>query len=276
MNTHADAATAFSPTSTAVYVNGQYQNHTITVNGRTLVKLRALTDPAWLVFAYDSKTHTVMFHTKDNSKIVYLREGEKTVTVNGKKVLIDAPVVNKDGLTYVPLRFISETLGANVKFSDKDKQVIVRTPTGQAEYEQLMHGNLTEARQLALQAARILGEAPQCHDGEMYNYNSYTFPEGEALQFTMSFSGYCDQYYEINDDGLAILKWQNDAVSIREWGEKPSFKGMVYFMNEYMSGVFTYGKVDAEGNDTMLGRFYRDQSDNAVFPIENEKRTDAK
>ncbi|WP_195574127.1 hypothetical protein [Paenibacillus sp. 1001270B_150601_E10] len=53
------------------------------------MKIRALTDPTWLVFAYDPKTREVMFHTKDNTKTVKLHEGERTTDVNGKKVKLD-------------------------------------------------------------------------------------------------------------------------------------------------------------------------------------------
>ncbi|SFS76533.1 copper amine oxidase N-terminal domain-containing protein [Paenibacillus sp. BC26] len=260
--------------STSVFVNGSRQYNAIMVEGRTLVKLRALTDPAWLVFAYDPKTHTVMFHTKDNSKIVELLEGETTATVNGNQVDIDVAVVNKDGFTFIPLRFISETLGAYVNYNAKDNRVIVRTPTFQDKYKMLMQGDITEARQIALGLTKINGEAPSCVPGEGYNYTSYTFPEGEALRFKINHSGYCSQYYEVNEEGYAILKWQNDTVAEREWGKKPSMMNLVYFLNEFRAGVFTYGKLDSQGNDTLIGRFNRDDGNKLVLPIEGEKRID--
>ncbi|GGE02931.1 copper amine oxidase N-terminal domain-containing protein [Paenibacillus nasutitermitis] len=267
----ASASADASPLS--VFVNGQYQNKPITSKGRTLVKLRALTDPAWLEFAYDPKTHIVMFHTKDNSITVQLREGNKTAMVNGKQVKIDAAVVNKDGLTYVPLRFISETLGAYVNYYPDDNHVIVRTPSAQAKYETLMHGDLTAARKIALGLTKVRGEAPRTENGEMYNYYYYTFPEGEALRFTFDESGFSDSYYEVNEEGLAVLKWQIDNVANRNWGTKPVFKNRVYFLNEFLGGVFTYGTLDSQGNNTQLGRFSRNEG---VLPIEGEKRTDAR
>ncbi|WP_343223694.1 copper amine oxidase N-terminal domain-containing protein [Paenibacillus oenotherae] len=270
------AGTSAYAASASVFVNGQAQYDTITVEGRTLVKLRSLTDPKWLVFAYDSKTRIVMVHTKDNSKTVQLREGEKTATVNGEKVEIDAAVVNKNGLTYVPLRFISESLGASVHYNAQEKRVIVRTPARQAQYETLMRGDLTEARGIALGLMRLKGKAPATVPGEGYHYNYYTFPEGEALRFTMNYAGYSEAYYEVNEDGLAILKWQLDNVAEREWGTKPNFTSYVYFLDEFMGGVFTYGIVDKQGKDTQLGRFHQDSTHNLVLPIKGEKRTDAR
>ncbi len=168
------------------------------------------------MFAYDPKTRVVMFHTKDNKIMVKLKEGEKKANVNGKSVSIDAGVVNKNGLTYVPLRFISETLGAYVKYNAKDNRVIVRTPTAQQEYETLMHGDLTEAREIALKLPEISGDAPMLKGGEGYHHYGFTFPEGEALRFIIDNAGYDYGYYEVNEEGLAIKKWQYDDVAKRE------------------------------------------------------------
>lgn len=258
----------------SVFVNGELQYDAMMAKGNVMIKLRALTDPAWLVFAYDPKTRVVMFHTKDNKITVKLREGEKEATVNGKSVPIDAAVVNKNGLTYVPLRFISETLGAYVKYNAKDNRVIVRTLTAQQEYETLMHGDLTEAREIALKLPMISGDAPMLESGEGYHHYGFTFPEGEALRFIFDNAGYDYGYYEVNEEGLAIKKWQYDDVAKREWGVKPKFKSSVYFLNQWMGGLYTFGKIDVQGNSQELGKLLSEEVDGRVVPIEGEKRTD--
>ncbi|MFJ7982925.1 copper amine oxidase N-terminal domain-containing protein [Lysinibacillus xylanilyticus] len=273
-NTSANAAS-----STSLFVNGQAEYDFITVEGRTMVKLRSLSDPSWPALAYDPKTGVVMIQNKDKSKKVQLVAGRKTATVNGKAIKLDAAVVNKNGSTYVPIRFISETLGGYVYYNNKDKRVIVRTPAGQEEYETLMHGDLTKARHIALGLEKLTEEAPPLHAGEGYNYFYYTFPEGEALRFTLNLAGYSDAYYEVNNEGLAVIKWQKDDVAKREWGAKPTFKSYVYFLDEYMHGLFTYGIVDAQGKDTELGKFSQENCNNndcnkLVLKIEGEKRTD--
>jgi len=261
----------------SVFVNGELQYDAVMVKGNAMIKLRALTDKAWIVFAYDPKTRVVMFHTKDNKITVQLREGEKKATVNGKSVPIDAAVVNKNGLTYVPLRFISETLGAYVKYNAQDNRVIVRTPTAQKEFETLMHGgDLKEAREIALKLPMISGDAPPLKSGEGYHHFGFTFPEGEALRFIFDDAGYDYGYYEVNDEGLAIKKWQYDDVAEREWGVKPKFESSVYFMNYFMGGVYYYGKTDVKGNNQELGKLLSEEVDGKVVPIEGEKRTDAR
>ncbi|MFJ5625113.1 copper amine oxidase N-terminal domain-containing protein [Peribacillus loiseleuriae] len=268
-NTSAHAAS-----STSLFVNGQAEYDFITVEGRTMVKLRSLKDPAWPVLAYDPKTRIVTIRNKDKSKIVQLLQGKKTATVNGETIKLDATVVNKNGSIYVPLRFISETLGGYVYYNNKDKRVIVRTPAGQEEYEILMHGDLSKARHIVLGLARLTEEAPPLQFGEGYNYDYYTFPEGEALRFTMNLAGYSEAYYEVNKEGLVVIKWQKDNVAEREWGAKPTFKSYVYFLNEFKGGLFTYGIVDAQGKETELGKIHPDNSNNLVLQIEGEKRTD--
>ncbi|WP_152395550.1 copper amine oxidase N-terminal domain-containing protein [Paenibacillus guangzhouensis] len=260
----------------SVFVNGELQYDAMMVKGNAMIKLRALTDPAWIVFAYDPKTRVVMFHTKDNKITVKLREGEKKATVNDKSVPIDAAVVNKGGLTYVPLRFISETLGAYVKYNAQDNRVIVRTPTAQQEYETLMHGDLTEAREIALKLPKISGDAPMLESGEGYHHYGFTFPEGEAQRYIFDNAGYDYGYYEVNEEGLAIKKWQYDEVAKREWGVKPTFGSSVYFSNYFMGGVYYYGKTDAQGNNKELGRLLSEEVDGRVVPIEGEKRTNAR
>lgn len=258
----------------AVFVNGEYQHNAVTVEGQIWVPIRALTDQEWLVYAYDPKTSIASVHDKENTVTVQLRVGDGTATVNGEKVALNAEVVNKNGLTYVPLRFIAETFGAHLEFNSKDDRVIVRTPTGQAQYETLMQGDLTEARKIALKLTRVNGEAPQLQFGEGYHDFRYTFPEGEALRFTFNAAGYSEHYYEINDEGLAIHKWQMDHVANREWGKKPDFKSYVYFLDEFMASLFTYGIVDTQGNDKELGKFYYSELKDSVMSIEGENRID--
>ncbi|MEQ6356613.1 copper amine oxidase N-terminal domain-containing protein [Lysinibacillus sp. M3] len=265
---------AYATSSTSLFVNGKAEYDFITLEGRTMVKLRSLSDPSCPVLAYNPKNGVVTIQNKDKSKKVQLVAGKKTATVNGKTIKLDAAVVNKNGSTYVPIRFISETLGGYVYYNNKDKRVIVRTPAGQEEYETLMRGDLTKARHIVLGLEKLTDEAPPLHAGEGYNYSYYTFPEGEALRFTLNLAGYSDAYYEVNNEGLAVIKWQKDDVAEREWGAKPTFKSYVYFLNEYMAGLFTYGIVDAQGKDTELGKIHPDNSNNLVLQIEGEKRTD--
>ncbi|QHW35391.1 copper amine oxidase N-terminal domain-containing protein [Paenibacillus rhizovicinus] len=264
----------------ALYVNGSVkQEDAITLDGRTLVKLRALTDPSWLVFAYDVKTHIVMAHTKDKSRFLQLRVGEKTALVNGKQVMLDVPAVNRNGFTYVPLRFVSEALGVYIVNDAKEKRVIVRTPAGQEAYNTLLSGDLAEARRIAINLTRVTDGTPPSigSDVEGWHSTTYTFPEGQALRFTVEMLG-ATSYYEMNEEGLPVLRWSAYPDKQQEWGKKPEFGASVYFADEFMGGLLEYGKRDAAGKTVQNWRIY--DTDNPqgwnIMPIDGEKRVDAR
>jgi hypothetical protein len=62
--------------------------------------------------------------TAEKPKIV-MQVGKKNATINGKAAkLPDAPFM-KDGVNYLPLRFVTETLGAEVLWDNKAKRVTV-------------------------------------------------------------------------------------------------------------------------------------------------------
>ncbi|WP_244364343.1 hypothetical protein [Paenibacillus cellulositrophicus] len=55
---------------------------------------------------------------------------------------------------------------------------------------------------------------------------------------------------------------------------KPKFKSSVYFLNQWVSGLYTFGKTDAQGNSQELGKLRSEEVEGRVVPIEGEKRTD--
>ncbi|HNX29864.1 MAG TPA: stalk domain-containing protein [Syntrophomonadaceae bacterium] len=60
----------------------------------------------------------------DDQKIL-LTIGSKTVYVNGTAAETDSPAVIRDSRTFVPLRFISETLGAEVVWNNETRQITI-------------------------------------------------------------------------------------------------------------------------------------------------------
>ncbi|WP_233147022.1 copper amine oxidase N-terminal domain-containing protein [Paenibacillus selenitireducens] len=276
------SAYASTPVSNLVFINGMMEDSAITIQGRTFVQLRALDDPEWLTYTYDAKSRTIFARSKDNSRVVQLKAGEKVAIVDGKKTTLDAAVIIKDGHTYVPLRFISESLNAYVTYNDADKRVIIRTPAGQKAYKKLMSGDLTEARTIAIRLSRVYAKDALTPQGEGFT-TDYTFPEGQAMRFMVDYKSLTN-YVEINEDGLAEVKWQKDAFEfpqIMEKGTKPvDFGNQVFFTDSLMNDLLIYGKIDASGKEMELGRIDRDQQSQykniVIVPIEGEVRTDEK
>lgn len=61
---------------------------------------------------------------------ISLHPDEKTATVNGKAVSIDAPAKIRNGRTFVPLRFLAEYSGAEVTWNQSTSSVSIHS----AEY----------------------------------------------------------------------------------------------------------------------------------------------
>ena len=93
------------------------------INGRTLVPLRAIFEELGAKVDWDGSAQKVTA-TKDDTEVVLII-GSKSPTVNGKVISIDQPGIIINGRTLVPLRFISETLGASVKWDGGTKTVTI-------------------------------------------------------------------------------------------------------------------------------------------------------
>lgn len=264
--------------STKVYIDGKLQEKTLVINGRTMVQLTAFHDPDKLTYSFVQSTKTVVITYKAKNLVVKLKAGANTADVNGKSVKLDAPVTIKAGYTYLPLRFLSETLGGFLKLNGAEKQVIVRTPSGQERYESLMSGDLVKAREAALHIQPTYENKEIIFSGEGYS-EEYTFPMGEALRYTREYRQLLT-YIEINQDGLAIVKWQSDTRGQNgQAGKKPEpFGESVSFTTNIMAETLRYGTNDAAGTFTEIGLIYTYEKPEyksvTIMPIPDEERTD--
>ncbi|OMF22516.1 hypothetical protein BK133_26100 [Paenibacillus sp. FSL H8-0548] len=269
------AMAASAPQSVKMFINGVYQQDVLNVNGRTMVQLRAFNDPAKISYTYESATKTIIINNTAQKKTIRLKDGLKTADVNGKSIALDAPVTVQKGRTYVPARFVTETLGGTVAYNSTTKQVIVRTPTGVEQFETLKSGDLAKARELALNLTRLNNGIDVRPYGEGFT-TVYTFPKGEALRFFWEYKGLLN-YIEINVDGLAEMKWQKDTLGVNgEAGKEPMpFGESVYFSDHFMADLLSYGTIDSEGNRTEIDAI-TGYSKGIIVPIEGEVRTDTK
>jgi len=51
--------------------------------------------------------------------------GKAEAYINGQAVALDSPALIQNSRTYMPVRFIAESLGANVKWNDVTRQVVI-------------------------------------------------------------------------------------------------------------------------------------------------------
>ncbi|MCR4441903.1 MAG: copper amine oxidase N-terminal domain-containing protein [Peptococcaceae bacterium] len=93
------------------------------MNGTTLVPLRAIFEALGAQVGWDEETRTVTAFKNDRA--IVLSIGSRTGYVNNQPVALAEPARIEEGRTFVPLRFVSESLGADVKWVPETRQVIV-------------------------------------------------------------------------------------------------------------------------------------------------------
>jgi hypothetical protein len=89
--------------------------------GRTLIPVRAITEGFGAELAFNQESQTVTITKGDT--VIELTLGSTTAIVNGQEVLMDTKAGLVNNRTYVPLRFVLETLKLSVDW-DKDTETI--------------------------------------------------------------------------------------------------------------------------------------------------------
>ncbi len=92
-------------------------------NGSTLVPMRAIFEKLEAEVVWNQQTRSVTA-TKQGSKIT-LTIDNKTAYINGNAMNLDTAPTLINGYTMVPLRFVSESLGAEVKWDAKTRSVFI-------------------------------------------------------------------------------------------------------------------------------------------------------
>ncbi len=92
-------------------------------NDRTLVPMRKVFEKLGAVVGWDDATQTVTGIKGDRT--ISLTIGQSAATVNGESVLLDVPACIVDDRTLVPIRFISESLGAVVNWDEAKNTVYI-------------------------------------------------------------------------------------------------------------------------------------------------------
>ena len=108
----------------SVILNGQklsFDQSPYIENGTTRVPMRKIFESLGATVEYDSNTKTIT--VRKGSNIIELATGSSTAKINGREMTLTTSVENKNGITMVPLRFVSEALGADVNW-DADTRTI--------------------------------------------------------------------------------------------------------------------------------------------------------
>lgn len=91
--------------------------------GRTLIPVRAVMNGLGAEVTWDAEAKTVTITRDDKVIVINMATGE--VTVNGEIVVLDVPAQTISNRTFVPLRFIAQTLGDKVVYDEETGDIDV-------------------------------------------------------------------------------------------------------------------------------------------------------
>lgn len=178
---HASAAAASSAVELAstavksaitVYVDGEklaLSSSPYVKDGITLVPMREIFNSLSATVTWEEKTQTII--GRKDSITITLAIGKKEAVINGKSVKLDTAPVVRGGVTFVPARFIAESLGATVKWDSKTQSV--RIQSKEAKLEEIYNEIEQEQNNgTKLTAAQIV---------EMYDESVVLISTNEAL-----------------------------------------------------------------------------------------------
>ena len=100
----------------------------VLVNGRTLVPMRAIFEALGATISYDEINVTATAEVRENGqkRTVTIKNNDNIAIVNGKETKLDVPAKIYDGRFLVPIRFVSENLGASVRWDSWIKLVEIK------------------------------------------------------------------------------------------------------------------------------------------------------
>ncbi|WP_245856124.1 copper amine oxidase N-terminal domain-containing protein [Paenibacillus rigui] len=114
----------------SVQLNGNklaLEQQPVVMNGSTFVPLRSIFEMLGAKVEWNGSTSTVTASKDQN--VIRLTIGSRTATRNGQQISLDAPPLNLNGTTMVPVRFIAESFGAKVDWAADTRTVQISTPS---------------------------------------------------------------------------------------------------------------------------------------------------
>ncbi|MBO8172453.1 MAG: copper amine oxidase N-terminal domain-containing protein [Bacillaceae bacterium] len=109
-----------------VYVDGEQLHMDATPSlkeGTTLVPVRAVSEGLGLKVSWDSDTRSVFIFGKNTS--IAMSIGQSVANVNGMNIKMSRAPEIIHSRTYVPIRFISEAIGASVEWNGVNREIYI-------------------------------------------------------------------------------------------------------------------------------------------------------
>lgn len=115
-----------SPRSPSIILDGKLMHvHAMLVNSLTYVPIRAVAEHMGAKVDWDHDSRTVTVRKED--AMIRFAVGSTIASINGRSVTTPASFI-REGMTFVPLRFLSETLGLEVAWDGQSWTVHLTSP----------------------------------------------------------------------------------------------------------------------------------------------------
>ena len=107
-------------------INGQTKTNDVAPiikDGRTVLPIKLVAATLGAEVSWDQAAQAVTIQSEDTT--IVLTIGKTTASVDGEAVELAVPAFIENGRTYLPVRFVSEYLGANVAWDDATRTVTI-------------------------------------------------------------------------------------------------------------------------------------------------------
>ena len=228
------------------------------INGRVLVPLRGVFEQMGANVTWDQATRMVM--ATKGTQDVQLRIGDRVAVVNGQTMNLDVPAMVVAGSTMVPIRFVSEALGAQVGWMAA--QNLVSITTGVASQGSIIINQPPQRlRRVMLRANEII---PVSLDNSLSSAENRKGDTFTATVLTRDFDTYGDIPAGTKVDGhIAAIRRRN--------GDQPAILDLTFDRLRFPNGR----TVKINGTLTSLdGKFVRENANGILVARENAKGAD--
>jgi hypothetical protein len=111
-----------------VWINGLEQEQALSVapylkKGSTYVPIRLISESFGAKVEWLPQVKGIVIEFME--KRIEMQIGSKTAMVNGKVTAVDNPPENTQGVTFVPLRFIADAMGAKTQWIPSTRDIII-------------------------------------------------------------------------------------------------------------------------------------------------------
>lgn len=124
-------ATVLANSDISIVINGveqTYDQMPVIVNDRTLVPLRGIFESLGAIVSWDDSTKTII--GVKATKSVVLQIDNQFASINNEATTLDVAPTIVNSRTMVPVRFVSEALGASVEWNGETRTVYITSPDG--------------------------------------------------------------------------------------------------------------------------------------------------